>query len=158
MQIREKGSEEGKDVRAANVNRKAEGGLIEKVKVKPGKRACQLGGSRLKSPELGGFLACLRKSSWVRTHSKRRKLMMMTHEGGSHEGRCMWLVRPLALDDRLDVTCESKREAQDASKDLAQANEMMELLFTEMMGHIYNIILTSKKRLNLTWSVTISSG
>lgn len=32
VQIREKGSEEGKDLRAAIVNRKAEGGLIEKVK------------------------------------------------------------------------------------------------------------------------------
>lgn len=80
------------------------------------------------------------------------------HEGRHHEGRCMWLVRPLAFDDRLDVTCESKREVQDASKDLAQANEMMELSFTEMMGHIYDVILTSKKRLNQTWSVTISSG
>lgn len=72
------------------------------------------------------------------------------HEGISHEGGCVSLEGPLAFVHNLEVTCESQKEVQDASKDLAQANEMVELLFTEMVDHIYNVILTYKKRLSQT--------
>ena len=64
------------------------------------------------------------------------------HEDRSHESGCMLLVGPLAFADHWDVTCESKRQVQYASKDLAQAKAMMELLYTEMVGHIYSVILT----------------
>lgn len=62
-------------------------------------------------------------------------------QGGSSGDGYMLLVEPLTFADCLIVACKSERGVQDDSRDAGPRKSRMELPFTDMVDHIYNVIL-----------------